>query len=306
MTQCHNIPGHSFRACACCPTIMASQNDNDIAQVTAMGFDDAQARQALEVTAGNVEQAVNYLLMGGVAAAPAPAPVPPTIGITTTPSSSSAQQSMVVGPISQYSVDSGRSACTCIALTAATRFLQSPTVTLNSLQSMITEGVQNYQKLCSSSSVEHLSVEEVLAQPQSQVIFPLTSEGGIRQGLLTTNPHHGLGLKSLLEGIRQEQQSSSSSSSKGEWLAIIMTKTPETILLCFSPPSSSSEFWLIDSHPRSQLGTEGAYGKPHSSLDELIMSLGEIFPCTELGPDIPEMMAMMYNSFDLYPLKLKR
>jgi hypothetical protein len=37
----------------------------------------------------------------------------------------------------------------------------------------------------------------------------------------------------------------------------------------------------------------------------LIRSLEILFPPTELGSDIPEMMAAMYNSFDLYRLRLR-
>jgi hypothetical protein len=63
---------------------------------------------------------------------------------------------------------------------------------------------------------------------------------------------------------------------------------------------------LIDSHPRAaHLGADGSYAKPHPNLVSLLQSLQAIFPPTELGPDIPEMMAMMYNSFDMYPLQMK-
>jgi hypothetical protein len=37
----------------------------------------------------------------------------------------------------------------------------------------------------------------------------------------------------------------------------------------------------------------------------LVQSLEAIYPVTELGSDVPEMMQMMYNSFDVYPLTWK-
>jgi hypothetical protein len=142
-----------------------------------------------------------------------------------------------------------------------------------------------------------LSAEEVLQQEQGKLLFPVQSIGAsIRQGVLSNDPDHPLGLKSLLEGLRQEQYS--------EWMVILMTKTPETVLLCFPPNSvSPSSYWLIDSHPRPQLGVDTAYAKIHPDLTSLYLSLQAIFPCTDLGPDVSEMMAVMYNSFDLYPLK---
>ena len=50
--------------------------------------------------------------------------------------------------------------------------------------------------------------------------------------------------------------------------------------------------------------TACAYAKLHDNLNDLIDTIQIIFPPTALDPDIPEMMAMMYNSFDLYPLAI--
>lgn len=268
-----------------------STNGDAIQMITAMGFDVAQAQQALQASNGNVEHAVNFLLMGGST-------------IETSSSGGAASDGgaskLIVGAISQYSVDNGRSACTCIALTAATKFLQTPSednITADSLQSMIIQGVEHYQQLSNmlSSSVEHLSPEEVLQNAAQQ--FPLQMlPGGIRQGMLSPDPHHPLGLASSLQTIRQEQPPS-------KWMALLMTKTPETVCLLFPPPALTGGFWLVDSHPRS--GIEGSHAKSHSSLHQLGESVHTIFPCTDLGPDVPEIMAAMYNSFDLYPLLLR-
>jgi hypothetical protein len=284
-------------------------SDQDVAQITNMGFSVEQAREALTVSNGNMEAAVNYILGGG--GGPPPSTV---IAAAAEPPPRAAAVSAKAGGVlrcsrSQYSVDQGRSACTCIALTAATNFLKEPNVTTEFLEEMITQGVANYQQLmqqqssASTNNIEHLSAEEVLQKDSSRTIFPLQClPGGIRQGLLSNDFHHPMGLKAILEGIREEQP-------RDEWMAVLITKTPETVLVCFPPaspsgPAAASAYWLIDSHPRPQLGVDSAFAKMHSSLDSLWMSLQAIFPCTDLGPDIPEMMAMMYNSFDLYPLLL--
>lgn len=265
----------------------------DISPLTAMGFDEASCRDALASASGDLEMAVNILL--GAVEAPAPSAAAAT-------STTADAGDMIVCPTSQYSVGNGRSACTCIALTAATNFLRQTkngnAVSLNEdfLKNMIVNGVQNYQILSSASPVEHSSAEEILQQDQGKC-FPISLMGGIRQGYLG---NEAMGMQALLEGVQHDQKQG-----RDAYIAVIITKTPETVLVCI-PPSSGGTYWLIDSHPRAaNLGADGSYAKPHANLASLALSLKAIFPATELGPDIPEMMAMMYNSFDMYPMQLK-
>lgn len=293
-------------------------NDTDIAQLTAMGFPLQDAKEALQITSGDLEMAVNHLLSGGAATAAAtgtsfmiaPPAEPPSIPGTTDMAAKAG--GVLRGSTSQYSVPEGRSACTCIALTGASMFLQDPNVTSDFLDQMIAEGVQNYRRLSSSvdsSSVEHLSAEEVLQKDSGEhKVFPLETVGGIRQGILSHQMNHPLGMKALLEGIRHELALQPGfDKNDDQWTCILITKTPETIFICFPPDSvSPSSYWLIDSHPRPQLGLGTSYAKIHPSLDGLVMSLHAIFPPTDLGSDVPEMMTMMYNSFDLYPLRLSK
>ena len=166
---------------------------------------------------------------------------------------------------------------------------------------MVTEGVQIYDRLQREGSVEHMSAEEVLQQNAPEYPLQLL-DGGVRQGMVSTNPSesadHPLGFQTILRFCQTPDR----------WVAAVITKTPETVVVCLPPLSGGSApvgYVLLDSHPRPQLGAENAYGKTHESLEELCVALQAIFPATDLGPDIPEMMAMMYNSFDLYPLVLK-
>lgn len=289
-----------------------------VAQLTAMGFSDANAREALRMTSGNLELAVNQLLSGfensgggGTGGASSGANNSPS---QITPTSDGADTTSVVvqGSTNQYTFpDVGRSACTCIALTAASNFLSNNnedtniskdrTVRPEFLDQMITQGIALYQKVTTSATttVEHLSAEKILQQQQDMAIQ--VAVGGIRQGVLTNNRDHPLGLKALLEGIQSESRGNNN-----EWASVLMTKTPESVLVCLpTSQSSPSSFWLIDSHPRPMLGMANAYAFPHPTLQSLLETLYTIFPTTDLGPDIPEMMAELYNSFDLYPLMLK-
>jgi UBA/TS-N domain len=183
-----------------------------------------------------------------------------------------------------------------------------------------TEYIQQEQQQQQQSSgistattvVEHTSVEEVLRMrydPYRQLqLLPC----GIRQGILSQRNYI------LLSHLTECQ-------SDIEWICVIMIKPPETILL-FLPPktattattntqpnttsssSSSSNqhkyYYLFDSHPRrNEFQSEYAYCRIHTSLHDLLQSIHAIFPPnTDLGPDVPEYMSAMYNSYDLYPL----
>jgi hypothetical protein len=298
---------------------MVSIDENDVAQLTAMGFAESEARVALQITSGNLELAVNQLLSGeGASTSISPSPPPRALA----PSSIADPTLVVQGTTSQYTfADVGRSACTCIALTAAGMFLSiqdgDTVVTPEFLDRMITLGIENYQALAAVSMqasnttstvvVEHMSAEEVLQQAGSADRFGVQSTaGGVRQGILSHDRDHFLGLKVIFERIYMDSRS------HNKWLCVLMTKTPETVLICTPPQGAYEEsfksdttlsFWLIDSHPRPNCGKLNAYSISHSTLDSLLQSLYAIFPTTDLGTDVPEMMAQIYNSFDLYPLE---
>ena len=70
---------------------------------------ESAAREAMRVSGGSLEAAANYLLTSDVAAAG-----PPRERIAGEPSARTDQIETVACPISQYSVDDGRSACTCM------------------------------------------------------------------------------------------------------------------------------------------------------------------------------------------------
>jgi hypothetical protein len=262
-----------------------SDMDDAISLLTALGFSVGAASEALRVCDGQVENAANYLLIHGI-----------VTNDTRTDDSSSSTIQMIHSNTSQYSYEDGRSACTCMALTAARNFLRNITINddavshINAsfLEEVIQNGLAVYQQLFSRNATEHLSAEQILEKgifPQLQLL------GGIRQGVLSHDRSSPSGLPETLRCIRE--------SSSG-WVACLITKTPETILVCLSPGSKSV---LIDTHPRpQQFAAYGAYARIHSSEKELWESLETIFPFTDLGSDVSELMAAMYNSFDVYVL----
>jgi UBA/TS-N domain len=278
---------------------------NNISMLMEMGFDAAKAKEALGVCDGNVERAIEFLISGGRADAPSSSSISSTL---------SGPHQDIVAALSQYSMDDGRSACTCIALNAAQNFLLNPSPTTLQPEFMevaIHQGISIYNELQQSvlsvsNGVEHMSAEDVLKAASSAGTNPFANiqltSGGIRQGILSksNSADNEMGLYALLTACHRDEPP------KDAWLAVLITKTPETVLAIL-PPRNSPQYIVMDSHPRpGVVPGNGAYIRIMSCLEDLVAHLNVILPATELGPDIPEMMATMYNSFDLYPLIVQK
>lgn len=285
----------------------SNKDDNDDALniLTSMGFDVVKARSALDIANGDLEYATNYLLNEGLDGESGGNPV-----TTPTPSANVGLSQQIQGSTSQYSYEDGRSACSFIALAAASTILNDTTKGIVINESLLDEAIQtgcniyNEWKILNqrNKSIEHTSVEEILQSGYYSSLELLP--GGIRQGMLSNDRNGPFSLYTLLSDCQ----------STNEWVSVVMIKPPETILLCLPPSSnhninnvnvSTNEYYLIDSHPRMlEFGAEHAYCRIHPSSIDLVQSVVAIFPMTDLGPDVPEYMASMYNSFDLYALRV--
>lgn len=272
-----------------------------------MGFDQTQARQALDLCNNDIDLAVDRILSGNI-------PSTNAVSVESSPVSTRAPE-LVQASISQYSIPNGRSACTCVALQTASTLLQklntiSPNATIaretispQFLQSILFSGVELYNELSKEASiggVEHLTPEEVL---NAVILHPIQNLhmqllGSVRQGILSNENHDNpLGLYQVIS-----QCLSDCNSTGDEWMALVITKTPETVCI-FLPPNGLNTYIILDSHPRPILSTEGFYAAFHTSLEDCVSTLKTIFPATELGNEVGELMAAMYNSFDVYPLQ---
>ncbi|KAK1743904.1 hypothetical protein QTG54_005501 [Skeletonema marinoi] len=289
-----------------------SSTDESISLLLSMGFDSGSSQQALQICEGNVERAVECLLSGNISAGGTTA----NSGVT----NSSSQLSLVQSDVSQYSNPLGRSACTVIALTLAYNCIgqfnyASPESFIDStlLTRSINDGIKLYSELRdnNSSGVEHSSVEDILVACSGRDNIIISSlklfPNSPRQGVLSnSSSNQHMGLEALLTQCQMDSSES--------YTAVVITKTPETVLVILPTQSAASnsnaKFILIDSHPRpQQLAPHfptGSYALFHPTLSSLVASLREIFPVTELGDGVPELMQMMYNSFDIYPFQLSR
>mmetsp|Transcript_25000 Transcript_25000/g.39270 ORF Transcript_25000/g.39270 Transcript_25000/m.39270 type:complete len:293 (+) Transcript_25000:101-979(+) len=287
--------------------------DESLSLLASMGFDSRTSQQALQMCEGNVERAVELLLSGNM-----------TMGSTNTNSSvtnNSLQLSLVQSGISQYSNPLGRSACTAIALTLANNCIaqlgnaSSPESVVDDklLSTSINNGIKLYSELSGNhgNGVEHSSVEDILSaclgRDSVNLSFLKLLPSSPRQGILSnSSSNQHMSLEALLTQCQMD--------SSEAYIAVVITKNPETVLVIIPTQSASTnvdaKFVLIDSHPRpQQLAPHfptGSYALFHPTLSSLVVSLREIFPITELGDGIPELMQMMYNSFDIYPFQISR
>ena len=294
------------------PSLAPSQEDTTmdddlkLVTLTSMGFDLDVARSALKACNGDVERAVEYCL-GGV-------PAPDATAASSAAADDGGAGTLIrVSDVSQYTFGSdGRSACTCIALRYAERFLQA--ISQSALASATTadaiidesflseglkQGVDLYKaiKAGGCTSVEHMSAEEVLSSVHGKQAFAcLKLDAPVRQGVLSSDSSSPLGMQAVLAGCQSDSH----------WVAVVITKSPETVVVALPPssPHSASQYVLLDSHPRPHLGADGSYAMAHDNMGSLVRTLYEIFPFTDLGNDVGEMMQMMYNSFDAYVLHM--
>ncbi|KAL3801202.1 hypothetical protein HJC23_012602 [Cyclotella cryptica] len=286
--------------------------NESIAILESMGFDQSLCLDALNRFNGNLDRTIDFLLGGG--------------GDTTNNNDSNAYHRqttatrIIHSEISQYSDPKGRSACTSIALEMAGGVLDrlhrsshseasaEECIDSSFLSESIHNGLDIYAELqrSNSSGVEHLSVEEFLQMSAPLQKFQCLKllPNSPRQGILSSSTDSPVGLESILSQCQSDVSTPS-------YVAVVITKPPETVLVVLPSLTSTAtstiekNYALLDSHPRPNQLTphnpSGSYAIFHSDLPSLVRSLKEIFPVVDLGSDVNEMMAMMYNSFDVYP-----
>jgi hypothetical protein len=300
-------------------SMSGDDDSSNIAMLMSMGFGRDQSALSLKKSGGNVERAIDSLLSGGAGVANAVGNANDNNVIT----------DCIHCEISQYSdASQGRSACTAIALVMASKLLNA-IMTTNSnypeglidsefLSSSIKDGIALHTALVgnrkSDDGVEHTSVEEILHLCENdnssssnnsgdgtfkQMISMLEQTDEPQQGILSSKSDHPFGLEAILYSCQD----------KDSFIAVVITKPPETVLCLLPPHFTSPTYILLDSHPRTNLLSphypSGSYALIHSTLSDLVASLKQIFPVTELGDDVAEMFTMMYNSFDVYQFKCK-
>jgi hypothetical protein len=308
----------------------SSTFEDDLSNLVAMGFSKNRASSVLRRKGNNFELALNELLGPSEGILETNQYQASSIDNDKTGDSGiqvvhcAVSQFDIALPTNDGGVITGHSACSCIAIFGAVSFLSSckrdgmnscveveDIITSDFLQNVVLTGVNIYSEAMqvkhmnpSCIGPEHLSPEEVF-DAVGWLSCDLDQIGEIRQGLLS--PGDTSSFYPQLLSCRHDEKARG-----GEWMAVVITKTPESVLVLLPPLLTKADlavhtkkYILIDSHPRSHFSASGSYAILHPSLEALVYSLSVIFPPTDLGPDVSDLASMMYNSFDLYSLQAK-
>jgi len=279
-----------------------------------MGFDASQCQTALEITGGNTEAALNYLLSGDL---PEQQQQPP---ITQQSEISFGNSCHITrSGVSQYSFEGGRSACTAVALEAALTLLGAAATgttgaaddgTSLDLSEVVQRGVATYMELAlAQGGIEHTSCDEVLSLvPRLSSQLRVLGGGSTVLQALTTDPACYASLVAqarALPGVNAAQP-----------IGLVVTKPPETILVV-APPTTiqgqrGGQWLLLDSHSRPHLvtsdglGCDGAFLLAASDLNRLVEGgLRHVFPPVDMGGgDDMAMMEAMYNAVEVTAVQL--
>lgn len=279
-----------------------------VTEIVNMGYSRGVAEDAMRFASGNLDQAINYLLLGessrrqlgftrsdsvsidndaAVAAllqqeemravrgaAPTPASANSTAAAPSLPDSAmyhaTTIRSNVDVPRMVVSSSFLRTdgAGTFCACAAASKFLEGGIITAEFINGILQTGTELFRK----NSQTDLNVAKVLkkyGRSHLGIEASLAAYGFIEGTYLKLDPNHSLGLRKQLAMCRNAQGSG--------WQVLVMEVDAfESICIALPPKGSKNKFWCIDLYPRSCFHVSGAYARVHSTLLQLDESLEKI------------------------------
>lgn len=260
-------------------------------ELLSMGFTVQQIQQAYEIAPDRV---LDYLLREIQEVAHLNALHPTPVNELHTQGSFSSSGSYTVATISQFSFPNGRSACTCIALQALSTLLPlvatsvdpNPLSSINvdTLSDIIIKGIELYGTIESRYS-EHTSVEEVYNACALDSIIPIdnTIQSPLSQEVFQTLINYAITARNKI-GVK--------------CVGVVITKPPESICMFLSiKDDGSTEYMILDSHHRPQLGIEGGYFYVTTDAKDVIEKLRSLFPPLELDAGA-SVFEQMYNMLE--------
>lgn len=246
-----------------------------------LGFQREACNMALDITENDQEAALE-LLLSGVLDETRDAQDSSLVPKVSTMQSN---EDILQCSISQYSLSGGQSACTIISMMIALEFL--PRLLTQPVQSndtsLFASTIVRGAAMALDRNSQHLSCEEVLTflTPSN-----LVHQSGITlQGVVSCYDWPKL----IIDEARATVPATSS------YIAIVITKPPESICIIVPPASSSERCYLFDSHSRPSLGLENAY-IVSTSEESLCHRLVELFP--PFPGELDEWQKLQYNCFD--------
>ena len=205
--------------------------------------------------------------------------------------------------ISQYSFETGSSACAPIACSAIATILECldnkrAVVDVPLLTEAVISGVMNYTRLAEEvGGANHLSVADYFSQSEVTQT-KLNQVGDPIQGLLTNRNAFLNLINSAKESVAYHH------CDRGKHIGIVITKPPETVCITIPPldcNQSNATYSFFDSHPRPECGLPQACHVTSNDMDSIILRLNTIFPANnDIGSDGYEgsYMQMLYSTFE--------
>lgn len=204
------------------------------------------------------------------------------------------------GSLSQYSFHDGRAACTPIALEAAWRLLvERPpmdlvSITAEDLDAFVQKGVERYRNVRHYLETnQHSSVDELWGDPACVDLVYHLEKGAPLQGSVA-----------ILQELIDSFQACLDFAAGCDRLAIVLTKSGETVLCLTDIQSFSSLWYLFDSHGRSHENPKLAYWKEFSSFQRLLDAFQLKYPPQDFGDG--SLQSEMYNLFEAFPIVHRR
>lgn len=296
--------------------------DGKLDELVQMGYDRRMAQQALAVSNGDMDQAVNFLLMGdsranfvlelqssfkyeddaamaavlqqdeigtrraaGVASAAGAAGPESNMYHPTSIRETNSDVPKMVASDSYLTTPGAGSFCACIA---ASKFLSGGIVTADFLNGILEGGIELFHK----ANNQEYTVDKILRKYGKNLrIKSVGGDNDPKNGIFM--PHdvqHTLGIRKQLALCRNQQP-------QGWQVLLLEIPNFEAFCIALPPKGTKNKFWYLDFYPRSCFRVAGAYARVHTTLLQLEESLEEIFKKALQKSD------KEYQEFSIYMIK---
>jgi hypothetical protein len=279
------------------PGAVSVGSTDRVQELVQMGYSADAARDALKVANGDMDQAINYLLMGesragfhvehrqsegdaafaimlqtaemddaAEAAAQNNARRPESAMYHTTTMKNNADVPRMVVSETFLKTEGAGPFCACMA---ASKFLSGGVVTAEFLNEIMGGSIELFRKSDSPS----LDVAKVLKKhgKSSLNIEAIIEDGEPKECMYMTHDlQHVMGVRKQMALCRNQQP-------VGWQVLILEIPNFESICIALPPKGTKNKFWYLDFSPRSCFRVSGAYARVHSTLLQLEESLEAIF-----------------------------
>jgi hypothetical protein len=295
----------------------AAPASSNVQEMMSMGYSSQQAQQALAVSHGDLDQAINFLLMGesrtgflmelessfsvnddgdlAFAAALQHAELssnqqphrPESAMYHASGMRNDANVPKMVATQSFLMTPEAGPFCTCMA---ASKFLNGGVMTSEGLNDMMQGGTELYRKTSGNSEYSIEKVLKKFGKSNLKIEAVVKGEEEPKNGVFMEHDlKHNTGLRTLMAQCRMEQETG--------WGVILLETQTDSFCLTLAPKGSKNKFWLFDFTPRPMFRVPGAYARVHSSLLSLEESLESILKI------MSETQQREFVSFALYTIK---